>query len=472
MHNLKKGFDGEDPSLIFFRKTPSGDSLNKVFTQNQTTGKGKLALSNSPALVGIPTAPTAATGTSTTQIASIEFVNNAVAGTRIKTFTITVPGILSVGDDIESFFFPTGGTIQSIKASVAVAPTGSDINLDLVKNGTTILSSDLVISVGNNVGTATVSNPDFSENDELVLNINQVGSSNADLTLFIEYVYSDWGNVVFDSPGTYTWVCPPGVTSVNAVCIGGGGGGSIIDPVNIGGGGGGGGAALAWKNSIAVTPGNTYTVVVGSGGSVSGTGGAASIGQNGGSSYFSLSDNIYVSAAGGSGSTNTNGGVGGNPLVFEGGGSGGRGGNSVDDNDDTLYNGGGGGAGGYSGTGGQGGSQSAGFSGSGGGGGGAGSFSVSGGVTPGANRIGGGGGTGIYGQGNNGAGGAYSSTNSGGGGGSGGESGTTTFSGGKYGGGGNGGLDGAHQVGEYNGGDGVVRIMWGSDRAFPSTNAA
>lgn len=471
MHNLKKGFDGEDPSLIFFRKTPSKDSLNKVFTQNQTTGQGKLALSNSPALIGVPTAPTAATGTSTTQIASTEFVNNAVAGTQTKTFTIAVPGTLSAGDGIESFFFPTGGTIQSIKASVAVAPTGSDINLDLVKNGTTILSSDLVISVGNNVGTATVSNPDFSENDELALNINQVGSSNADLTLFIEYISSDWGNVVFDNPGTYTWVCPSGVTSVSAVCIGGGGGGSVVNRFDVGGGAGGGGGALAWRNSIAVTPGNSYTVVVGSGGGVTGTGGAAGIGQSGGSSYFSLGGNIYVSAGGGAGAPSANGGNGGNPLIFQGGGSGGTGG-AAEAPENTDYNGGGGGAGGYSGNGGAGGSNSPGSSGSGGGGGGGGSFSVLGGVTPDGTLIGGGGGTGIYGQGADGAGGAYSSTNSAGGGGSGGESGTITFSGGKYGGGGHGGIDLAHQVGEYNGGDGVVRIMWGSGRAFPSTNAA
>ena len=61
---------------------------------------------------------------------------------------------------------------------------------------------------------------------------------------------------------------------------GGGGGGSSV---NAGGGGGGGGGGLVWKSNIAVTPGNNYTVVVGSGGpsgaayAMNGTGGAVRI---------------------------------------------------------------------------------------------------------------------------------------------------------------------------------------------------
>jgi len=36
--------------------------------------------------------------------------------------------------------------------------------------------------------------------------------------------------------------------------------------VAAGGGGGGAGGGLVWKNNISVTPGSTYTVVVGDGG--------------------------------------------------------------------------------------------------------------------------------------------------------------------------------------------------------------
>ena len=66
------------------------------------------------------------------------------------------------------------------------------------------------------------------------------------------------GQAEWTTPGTYTWTCPAHVTSVCAVCVGAGGGNN-----NQQWSGGGGGGALAWKNNIPVTPGQTYTVEVG-----------------------------------------------------------------------------------------------------------------------------------------------------------------------------------------------------------------
>ena len=48
-----------------------------VTLSNAVTGTGNMVLSASPALTGVPTAPTAASGTSTTQIASTAFANAA-----------------------------------------------------------------------------------------------------------------------------------------------------------------------------------------------------------------------------------------------------------------------------------------------------------------------------------------------------------------------------------------------------------
>lgn len=88
------------------------------------------------------------------------------------------------------------------------------------------------------------------------------------------FSYPPTDQVLFDTPGTYTWTAPAGVTSVSVVCIGGGGAGtrgtSPSDSVQYRRGGGGGG--LGWKNNIAVTPGQTYTVVVGAGGNALATG--------------------------------------------------------------------------------------------------------------------------------------------------------------------------------------------------------
>lgn len=263
--------------------------------------------------------------------------------------------------------------------------------------------------------------------------------------------------VAYTTPGTYSWVCPAGVSSISVVVIGGGKGGEDYYG-NAGGG-------LGWKNNIPVVSGTSYTVVVG-------VGGAAR--SNGGNSYF-----VNTSTVMGVGGTLDVGGT----YIGDGGGNGGT---------RTNGFGGGGGAGGYTGNGGPGGPDSqygstAGGNGAGGaGGGGAGGsysfthnadYSI---YTEDIRANAGGGGVGILGQGTNGAGGGTAGI-SGGGGGSGGANGSsasgsrTGGAGGAYGGGG--GIGG--QLGTQNGtttgtpgigGGGAVRIIWGAGRSFPSTN--
>jgi Concanavalin A-like lectin/glucanases superfamily len=268
---------------------------------------------------------------------------------------------------------------------------------------------------------------------------------------------------------TFSWTAPANVTSVSVVCIGGGGGGGRD-------GTGGGGGGLGWKNFIPVIPGNSYTVVVGAGG----TGGPSSL--PGSDSYF-ISASL-VKGGGGRPSTYVTGAPGGT-FVGDGGGTGGIGGGG--------YGGGGGGAGGYLGQGGAGGiaysSSANGFPpvpGSGGGGGG-GTATQSYGNGNGTPSAGGGGGVGLYGLGPDGVGGAASPSyatapfgGTGGSGGSKGTDGTANFiqgnlggTGGGYGGGG-GGSSGSGNGGGYiradtnNGGDGAVRIIWGPVRYFPN----
>jgi hypothetical protein len=276
------------------------------------------------------------------------------------------------------------------------------------------------------------------------------------------------GSAEFTTPGTYSWTAPEGVTSVCVVCVGAGGG-----PASNGNGASGaGGGGLGWKNNISVTPGTSYTVVVGAGGVLATVGEAPA----GGDSYF-ISTAI-VAGFGGQGSigavdrTSTGGG-----FVGDGGGNGGAGGNR---NGTVGGAGGGGGAGGYSGNGGSASlaTDSTGTGGSGsGGGGGAGGRGGSG------DTSGSGGGVGIYGEGASGAGGGNSADDGAGGfGGSGGgnaSQATTSALGnvysstikstpGKYG-GGAGSSDGNSLEPDLGAG-GAVRIIWGANRAFPSTN--
>ena len=239
----------------------------------------------------------------------------------------------------------------------------------------------------------------------------------------------------YTTAGTYSWVAPAGVTSVSVVAIGGGGGFS-----------GGNGAGLAYLNNYTVTPGNSYTVVVGKGGD--GTG--CSRAWCGCQSYFINTTTLRAKA--GKNCATAQAGT----AYYVGG---------------TFNNGGGGGAGGYSGNGGNGGYASG--NGSGGGGGGGGYHTNCYYCTY---TGGGGGGVGIFGQGSNGCGGSSGgSYGGGGGGGSGGGNGTNTEINNAYPHAGNGGLyggGGGYASGgcQGKGGSGAVRIVWpGNTRTFPST---
>ena len=259
------------------------------------------------------------------------------------------------------------------------------------------------------------------------------------------------GQQAFTTPGTHTWTCPAGVYSVCVVCIGGGGTGGAY---------GGSGGSLAYKNNITVTPGQTYTIVVGNTNS-----------QISGSPYSFTAESssaFGTVASGGEGgysgsSTSTFKSIGSN---YDGGGRGGLASSDWFVSGYGYKGGAGGGAGGYSGDGGNGGEgvtgaggDTAPTAGSGGGGG--------GGMPPTSGSSGSGGGTGIFGEGPSGAAGTASSPN--GKGGSGGGDGTQPY-GGQYGGGS--GNTSMSTTQNMNAQHGAVRIIWGSGRSFPSTLTA
>jgi hypothetical protein len=286
------------------------------------------------------------------------------------------------------------------------------------------------------------------------------------------YIGAIQGQTLYSSPGTYTWTAPTAVTSVSVVAIGGGGAGQD-NWSNPGGSGGG----LGWKNNITVVPGQSYTVVVGSGGTSTTTSGSNTL--LGGNSYF-----ISLATVSGYGGGNASGASTGGPnanstygggYVGDGGGAGGY----------TSNYQGGGGAGGYQGRGGN--SQEA-WTGSVGGAYGGSYYSS----TYGA---GSGGGVSVYGATgwpssgnafynpftgyNNSAG--YGNGGSGAHGGGNGYYGENPFSGsgqssenllgGTYGGGG-GAAGSSWPNAAGNGGGGAVRVIWGTGRSFPSTNTS
>jgi hypothetical protein len=150
------------------------------------------------------------------------------------------------------------------------------------------------------------------------------------------------GEQSYTTPGTYSWTAPEGVTSVSVVTVGGGASGSVVLTTNTTTGRAGGGGGLGWKNNISVVPGQSYTVVVGAGGTAvtRSTTGVTS-GNSGQDSYFINTSTVR----GGSGTSSSGGGWSGDGGTF--GGAGGTSRFSVFSDGYYYIAGGGGGAGGY-----------------------------------------------------------------------------------------------------------------------------
>ena len=292
------------------------------------------------------------------------------------------------------------------------------------------------------------------------------------------------GGVLFNTTGYRTWTVPAGVTEISMVAIGGGGGGSLDHD-----GSGGGGGGLGWKNAVSVTEGEVLQVLVGIGGdreSTQGGNGTGSqyVGQAGEDSWVARQAGTYICIGGGGNGGSNGGGDTSVPQGFGGNYTGDGGGNGGDGGTHTKYPSGGGGAGGYSGAGGAGSTATSVQAPSGAGGGGGGGARANDGFN------GPGGGVGIYGQGANGAGAVpqnrYATdamTNASralelaGSPGSNGAtcqvivspSGWYMARGGVYGGGGGAGYNSSGNW-STRGGQGGVRIIWGPNRAFPTTN--
>lgn len=165
------------------------------------------------------------------------------------------------------------------------------------------------------------------------------------------------------SPSNFTttgsWTAPVGVTSVTVEAYGGGGAGGAGSPGgggNNGRGGGGGGGGAFQSGTYTVTPGNSYTITVGTGG-IGGTGN----GGNGTISTATFNSGTITANFGSGGRSYNNGGNGGA------GGTGTRNGGTGGTNPgNTSGSGGGGGCAGTTGNGGNGGQTAGGVAGTGG----------------------------------------------------------------------------------------------------------
>ena len=405
-----------------------------TWTYNSTTGAwARAAAAGSGITVYATVDDLPTTGLTAGDEAFISSSNRLYISNGIGWYSIglvnTTPTWDSGGQPSSSYILDRDSGNPTIITLAASDPEGIPINYSYVTSGqmdsmATITQDSSIFTItpitedSQTTGNSYSGNITFRASDGINI-LPQI----SDFSLSFSYP----GGVLFTTTGTHSWTAPAGVNSVHVVAVGAGGG-----AYDYGGGGGG----LGWKNNIPVVPGQSYTVRVGPG--------AKTISNS--HSYFI--DVNTVAGLGGNGAT-------GGSYVGDGGGNGGNGAGGG-----TYANAGGGGAAGYAGNGGNalGGTQPT----PGGGGAGGGAANSSGWCSGGA-------GVGMYGLGATGVNHIPNTTTAatGGSGGNNSTSGTGFKPGALYGGGGSGGSTGA---GGASSAQGAVRIIWGANRAFPSTN--
>ena len=104
----------------------------------------------------------------------------------------TVPGVLSTGVGRARFYMPGAMTLGNVRASVAIAPVGGDIIIDVNKNGTTVFTTQAnrprIFSGQTTVATSTPNITTLAQGDYITVDIDAVGAITAgsDLTVQIE----------------------------------------------------------------------------------------------------------------------------------------------------------------------------------------------------------------------------------------------------------------------------------------------
>jgi hypothetical protein len=169
------------------------------------------------------------------------------------------------------------------------------------------LPSGLTLNTNTGLITGTLSN--LGTNTFSIIASNSLGSSTTLMQLVTtNSVYS------YSNAGTNTWLCPSNVTSVQIQCWGGGGaGGSAIKTSGTALSGGGAGGAYAKVNSYSVTPGITYYLNVGAGGTAQPTNAITNNSSlPGGDSWFNSTNvsSTNILAKGGNGGASVTGGTG------------------------------------------------------------------------------------------------------------------------------------------------------------------
>lgn len=244
------------------------------------------------------------------------------------------PAIFNTAQEQLWFFVSDGSTIQAYLNNVAVgSPSSSVIGLD--------------VSGQTRWGSAYDNSAAFWNNPILYGAVYNIALSTRQRNALYQAILGNQTETELVT-ATGAWIAPDGISLVDIIAWGPGGNGGTGVANSFGGGGGGGGARAA-STDVAVTPGASYSVTVGTGGSGTSTtfpgdseNVVADAGNNGGnftagtggSTAASTGDTKTAGGGGGTGESTSNGDGGGGGggsgsagVAGVSGGSGGAGGN-------------------------------------------------------------------------------------------------------------------------------------------------
>jgi hypothetical protein len=114
----------------------------------------------------------------------------------VKEMIITFSGNLSISDNPLRIYNKLGSsmTISQVFLSVATAPTGDDVIVDIHKNGITIFTNQAhrpsVVASSNTGFTTTIDIPGWADGAYLTAHIDNVGSANTGADLVVHVIYS------------------------------------------------------------------------------------------------------------------------------------------------------------------------------------------------------------------------------------------------------------------------------------------
>jgi microcystin-dependent protein len=129
-----------------------------VTLSNAVTGTGNMVLSASPTFTGSPIAPTASTGTNTTQIATTAFVQASTAALGLGTMaTQNANNVAITGGTMSGMTTVAGGAHSGTTATFSSTVSGTTItaSTQFTGPGTGLTGTAASLSIGGNAATAT-----------------------------------------------------------------------------------------------------------------------------------------------------------------------------------------------------------------------------------------------------------------------------------------------------------------------------